>query len=203
MKILGLVGGSGTGKSTIAAHLAARGAGLVDADRLGHDLLDDAGVARALRESFGEDVFTGARVDRRKLGRLVFGDRDALAALNAAVHPRILEECRRRLAELESQGFALAVVDAALLLEVEVPFRLDRVVALRAPRDVQIERLLAKGGATLAEISARLEGQSDLERSFERADAVIDTARPLSEVLAEIDRLVDELLSDESGAGNL
>lgn len=203
MKILGLVGASGTGKSTIAAHLAARGAGLVDADRLGHDLLDDALVARVLRERFGEDVFSGARVDRRKLGRLVFGDRGALEALNAVVHPRILDECRRMLADLELRGFALAVVDAALLLEVDVPFRLDRVVALRAPRDVQIERLLAKGGASLAEISARLEGQSELERSFERADAVIDTDRPLSEVLAEIDRLVDGLLSDESGAGNL
>lgn len=201
MKILGLVGGSGAGKSTVAAHLVSRGAGLVDADRIAHALLGDERVREEICEKFGDDVFSAGQVDRSKLGKVVFGDPEARRALNAIVHPLVLESCRRRLAEFESQGVELAVVDAALLLEVEVPFRLDLVVALRVSRDVQTERLLAKGGATLDGIVARLDSQSELERAFDRADVVIDAARSLADVLADVDRVVGELLSRKDGAG--
>jgi len=199
MKVIGLAGGSGTGKSTIAAHLVARGAGHIDADRAAHDvLLEDEGVIRAIRERFGDGVFTGGLVDRGKLGRIVFVDRGALEALNAIVHPAVLEVCRRKLEELETAGVALAVVDAALLLEVGVPFDIDLVIALRASRDDQVRRLLAKGGATRSEIEDRLDSQSHLERSYGAADVVVDTAKPLALVLAEVDRAVDALLAGDS-----
>jgi dephospho-CoA kinase len=200
MKVIGLVGGSGTGKSTIAAHLAARGAGLVDADRIAHEILDgDPEVVRLIRERFGEGVFTDGLVDRAKLGDVVFPDSNALEALGAIVHPRVLERCRLRLAEFESRGLELAVVDAALLLDVELPFRIDVVLALRASWDVQVKRLLEKGGVDRDDIVSRLESQSGLERSFDRADVVIDTARALDVVLAEVDRVVRELLRGDSG----
>jgi dephospho-CoA kinase len=200
MRIVGLVGGSGTGKSTVAAHLAAHGAVVLDADRIAHGILADERVAGAIRERFGDGVFTGGRVDRSKLGAVVFGDPGAREALDAIVHPEVLETCRRRLVALEEQGVELAVVDAALLLEVEVPFRLDLVVALRAPREVQLDWLLAKGGTTVEEIVARLDSQSSLERSFGRADVVIDSARPLDEVLADVDRAVGGWLSGGADA---
>ncbi len=203
MKVMGLVGGSGTGKSTIAAHLVENGAGLIDADRIAHEVLDqDAQVVRSVRERFGSDVFTDGLVDRAKLGRVVFADREALEALGAIVHPRVLERCRRMLSEFESRGVELVVVDAALLLDVVVPFRFDVVVALRAPRDVQVERLLEKGASSRGEIIARLDSQSDLERSFDTADVVIDTARSLVQVFADIDRVVRELLLRDSDARN-
>jgi dephospho-CoA kinase len=199
MKVIGLAGGSGTGKSTIAAHLVARGAGHIDADRVAHDvLLKDEGVVRAIRERFGDGVFTGGLVDRGKLGGIVFGDRKALETLNAIVHPAVLEVCRRKLEEFETAGVALAVVDAALLLEVVFPFEIDLVIALRASRDEQVRRLLAKGGATRSDIEARLDSQRHLERSCEAADVVVDTAKPLALVLAEVDRVVDALIAEDS-----
>ena len=200
MKVIGLVGESGTGKSTVAAHLVNRGAGLIDADRIAHEVLgDDPQVVRSVRDRFGDGVFTDGSVDRAKLAFVVFNDRDALVALGEILHPQVLERCRRKLSEFESRGVDLVVVDAALLLEVDVPFKLDFVVALRASRDVQVARLLSKGGANREEIIARLESQSNLERSFERADVVIDAARPLAVVLAEVDRVVGEWLSRDSG----
>ena len=196
MKIIGLVGGSGTGKTTIAAHLAARGAGHVDADRIAHDLLaNDERVIRAVQERFGRGVFTGGSVDRKKLGGVVFGDRRALDELNSILHPAVLEVCRQRILEFETAGVALAVVDAALLLEVVVPFDIDLVIALRATRGEQERRLLKKGGATREEIAARLDNQARLEESFGKADVVVDTAKPLPAVLVEIDRIVDEFLT--------
>jgi len=196
VKIIGLVGGSGTGKTTIAAHLAARGAGHVDADRIAHDLLaNDERVIRAVQERFGRGVFTGGSVDRKKLGGVVFGDRRALDELNSILHPAVLEVCRQRILEFETAGVALAVVDAALLLEVVVPFDIDLVIALRATRGEQERRLLKKGGATREEIAARLDNQARLEESFGKADVVVDTAKPLPAVLVEIDRIVDEFLT--------
>jgi len=199
MKVIGLAGESGTGKSTIAAHLVERGAGHIDADRVAHDVLrEDEGVVCAIRERFGDGVFTDDLVDRGKLGRIVFGDRGALEKLNAIVHPAVLEVCRRKLEEFETAGVALAVVDAALLLEASVSFEIDLVIALRASRDEQVRRLLAKGGATRSEIDARLDSQRHLERSYEAADVVLDTAKPLALVLAEVDRVVDALLAEDS-----
>lgn len=197
MKVIGLVGESGTGKTTIAAHLEKRGAGRIDADMLAHEALrDDPDVGRMIRERFGDDVFAGGRVNRKKLGAVVFNDPDALGALNKIVHPAVIEGFRRQLEVFRKAGLELAVVDAALLLEVEVPFDLDLVIALRATRDEQMRRLVAMGGVTPAEVTVRLDNQAHLEKSFYRADVVLDTNKSLSQVLSEIDDLVRKLLGD-------
>ncbi len=202
MKVIGLVGESGTGKTTIAVHLEARGAGRIDADSLAHAALrDDPFVGRMIRERFGGDVFTGGEVDRKRLGTVVFHDLNALEALNQIVHPVVLEGCRRQLEVFRKAELELAVVDGALLLEVEVPFNMDLVIALRSSRDEQMRRLVAKGGASPAEVTVRLDNQAHLEKSFYRADVVLDTNKPLSLVLSEIDDLVRALLEDGWGPG--
>jgi dephospho-CoA kinase len=199
MKVIGLAGASGTGKTTVAEHLEKRGGRRIDADRIAHELLaNDDSVVRAIERRFGREVFTGGTIDRKKLGAVVFGDRRALADLNAIVHPAVMEECRRRIGECEKAGVVLAVVDAALLLDVSAPFEIDLVIALRAERGERERRLLEKGGAERGEIAARLDSQGRLEESFDRADVVVDTTGPLADVFAAIDRAVDELLSRDS-----
>lgn len=196
MKVIGLAGASGTGKTTIAAHLRKRGGRHIDADRIAHDLLlKDEAIVRAVELRFGREVFTRGRIDRKKLGAVVFGDRRALEDLNGIVHPAVMEACRRRIAGYEKAGAAFAVVDAALLLEVEMPFGIDLVIALRAERGERERRLLRKGGAAREEIAARLDSQARLDESFGRADVVVDTTGPLADVLVAVDRAVDELLS--------
>jgi dephospho-CoA kinase len=194
-KIIGLVGRSGSGKSTIARHLVEQGAGHIDADAIVHDVLDrDEAVRRAVRNRFGEEVFDGGRIDRAALGRVVFGDPAALAALNGIVHPAVIRACAERLAALGSTGSAWVVIDAALLLDVSLPFDIDLMIALRCDRKVLTRRLRAKGDRTAEEIEARLDRQEQLEESFDRADVIVDTDRPVRETLGEIDRLVKFLL---------
>jgi dephospho-CoA kinase len=180
-----------------------RGAVHIDADRVAHDILvEDEGVVGAIRERFGDGVLTDGLVDRVKLGKIVFADRGALEALNGIVHPAVLEVCRSKLEECEAAGAALAVVDAALLVEVSVPFEIDLVIALRVSRDEQKRRLAAKGGATELQIDARLDSQRELERSYGEADVVLDTTKSLPLVLAEVDRVVDALLAEDSREKN-
>lgn len=194
MKVVGLVGQSGSGKSTIAVHIRGKGAGHVDADRVAHEVLtNDTAVRRKLRERFGGAVFSNGMVDRKQLSKLVFGDAEALRALNAITHPAIIAVCEQRLAAYRAASVPLVVVDAALLLEVPMPFQFDLVIALRCSRE-ELERRLRGKGLDERDIRTRLASQEHIPRSFDRADVVLDTARPLAEVLKEIDKLIDPLL---------
>ena len=199
MKVIGLAGESGTGKSTIAAHLERKGATHIDADAVGHELLEgDAEVRCAIRDRIGSEVFDGDRVDRAALSRVVFGDEKALSALNAIIHPAIVRVCERRISELGKQGVGLVVIDAALLLEVSLPFQVDLMIALRCSREEQLRRLQAKGGFSRQQIETRLANQAAIQKSFCRADVVVDSDRPKPVVLSEVERLIAFLLDEKS-----
>ena len=197
MKIVGIAGKSGTGKSTIAAHLTMRGGAHIDADLVGHEVLESDEDARAnIRRRIGEDVFDAeGHIDRRRLGARVFNDAALLVTLNEIVHPAIRRECARKIEQLEAAGVPFAVVDAALLLESEMPFKWDLLIVLVCEEEEQFSRLMAKGGRTEAEVRQRLESQRGIGESIDRADVVLDTCRPRDEVLADANALVDELLS--------
>ena len=198
MKIVGIAGKSGTGKSTIAAHLAMRGGAHIDADQVGHEVLEsDENAREDIRQRIGEDVFDAeGHIDRRRLGARVFNDADLLVALNEIVHPAIRRECACTIERLEAAGVPFAVVDAALLLDSEMPLTWDLLIALVCDEEELFTRLMGKGGRTEAEVRQRLESQRGMGESIDRADVVLDTCRPRDEVLADADALIDELLSN-------
>ena len=195
MKIVGIAGESGTGKSVIAAHLAKRGVGHIDADRVAHDILNtDKDVRRAVVAEFGKSIVTDGGIDRKKLADVVFADDEAVRKLNSIVHPVVIERIAARIDDFRARGIGLLVIDAALLLEVPLPFDIDLMIALTCGREEQMRRLVSKGGHSSEELAARLNRQTHLKNSFYRADVVIDTERPKKAVLEEIDSLVDGLL---------
>lgn len=196
MKIIGIAGGSGSGKTTIAHHLAQRGGGHVDADAVGHELLDhDEAVRQSIRERFGDAVFAAdGATDRAALGEVVFNDPEALAGLGTIIHPPIRRRCGELIRAAEAGGAEFAVVDGALLLDSQMPFRFDMMIALRIDGREQKRRLMAKGGWSEEQLDRRLGSQGHIEKSFYKADVVIDTGRQLSDVLSDIDDHVDRLL---------
>jgi dephospho-CoA kinase len=200
LRVVGIAGGSGTGKSTIAGHIARRLGGThIDADRVAHAVLDDPTVIEHRRDAFGGSVVEGdGRVNRRRLGARVFNDGEARRRLNGIVHPAIIRRCADEVEAARARGKRVAVVDAALLLEVAMPFRFDLLLALHCDRDVRLARIMAKGGWNEAEIRARLDAQEGMEKHFYKADAVVDTGRDLAVVLLEVDALVDAALRSES-----
>ena len=185
MLVIGLVGGIGSGKSVASAMLAELGAEVINADLVGHEVYEpgkpgfDAIVAEFGAGVVGED----GRIDRKKLGPVVFADGAKLERLNAIVHPLIRVELERRIARAREKGDVRAVVvEAAILLEAGWRSLVDQVWVVSARRDDVVERLAAQRGMAAAETDARMAKQmTDAERRS-AADVVIENVGSLDDL---------------------
>lgn len=196
MPLIALTGGIASGKSTIARRLSARGAVIVDADAIVRDVQQPGSpVLDAIAAAFGADVIDAdGALDRAALGARVFGDPDALARLNAIVHPAVRAESARRFAEAAAADPAAVVVyDVPLLVEARVDDPWDLIVVADAPADQRTTRLMQLRGLTEAEASARIASQVSDERRRAIADVVIDTSGTLAQTEAQTDLLWERL----------
>lgn len=188
MLVVGLTGGICSGKSTVAAMFARLGAAVIDADRVAHELqepgqpLYEAIVSAFGREVVGED----GRIDRRKLGAMVFADPRARARLEDILHPAIVEECERRIQEAGTSGAAVCLLDAALLIESGRQARFDMVILVEASEAVQIDRLMARMGLSRDEALQRIRLQMPREEKRRHASLVIENGGPLEETERQV-----------------
>ena len=183
MIVIGLTGGIGSGKSTVARFLAKMGAGVIDADIIGHEILEaDEEIRRELAGVFGDGVLTkDGRIDRKALAGIVFRQPEALERLNRITHPRITKEVKKRLADYRKKGAGVVIIEAPLLIEAGWASRVDRVWVTRAPGDVIIKRLEGKG-MRREEAEARIRAQATDNERLRHADEVIDTDCSLMEL---------------------
>jgi dephospho-CoA kinase len=194
--LVGLTGGIGSGKSTVAALLAGRGAIVIDADAVAREVVQPGTEGLdAIVERFGPSVVTGdGTLDRPALAALVFADRDARSALNAIVHPRVAA----RIAELLEQAAGasgpeqLVVIDVPLLVESNVDRGYHAVVVVTAPEAVRIERLVARG-MDAEDARARIAAQASDEERSARATHVVDNSGDLPDLAARVSDLHSEL----------
>jgi dephospho-CoA kinase len=195
MLVVGLTGSIASGKSTVAAMLAARGAWVVDADRIGH-ALQEPGTAchRQIVEAFGSDTLEAdGRIDRGRLGARVFADPEARRRLEAIMHPALWEACREEARRAEAAGAPFCVVDAALILEAGQQHRFDAIVVVTAPEEVQIRRLTEQRGLSEAEARLRLRSQWSSQEKAAEADILIDNGGDLAATAGQVDRLLEVL----------
>jgi dephospho-CoA kinase len=191
--LVGLTGGIGSGKSTVSAMLADRGAEIIDADQIAREVVLPGTPAWCkIREHFGPGVLTpDGFIDRKALGELVFADPAKLAVLNEITHPAIFERIADRL-EAAHDRHAVVVLDAALLLETELAQRVDLVLLVHAPREAQVERLVLRGmGADQA--NARIAAQLSEDERLAGADLVIDNSGRREELGKRVDDAWREL----------
>ncbi|MHA6318545.1 dephospho-CoA kinase [Altererythrobacter sp. CAU 1778] len=193
--IIGLTGSIGMGKSTVAMMFEAEGVPVFDADAAVHALQGPQGaLLRAIEAAFPGT--TGPRgVDRAALGAQVFGDDAALARLEAIVHPAVAE--MRKTFLLEHAGQPLVVFDIPLLFEKGGESRVDAVVVVSAPADVQRERVLARPGMTAEKFAQILARQTPDAEKRGRADYVIENHGSLADTHAQVAALVARLLSPD------
>ena len=205
----GLTGGIATGKTTVAAILRELGCHMLDADKIAHHLIEPGAAAYedVVRE-FGRGILTAdGRVDRKKLGDVVFADPARLARLNAIVHPRVLETQDRELDAIErADSHAIAIVEAALLIEAGYAPRLDCLVVTWCTSEQQLARLtrqdsdrIAGRGLTLEQARQRIAAQMPNEEKRRMADEVIDCSGSLEYTREQVVALVAKLRSLEAG----
>ena len=189
MFILGLTGSLGMGKSTTARFFAEEGVPVHDADAVVHRLYD--GEAAAAIEAAFPGTTVGGKVDRDKLAARVLGDAAALKRLEAIVHPLVQEAERRLLAEAQARGETVAVLDIPLLFETGGQDRVDAVVVVSAPPEVQRSRALERPGMTVDKLDALLAKQMPDHEKQRRADFVVDTSRGFEVARAQVRAILD------------
>jgi dephospho-CoA kinase len=184
MFVLGLTGSVGMGKSTVARHFAEAGVPVHDADAAVHRLY--AAEAAPLIEAAFPGTTIGAAVDRARLAERVLGDPAALKRLEAIVHPLVRASERRFLAEAEARGEKVVVLDIPLLFETGGEERVDAVVVVSAPPQVQRARVLERPGMTPEKFDAILAQQMPDEEKRRRADFVVDTSQSFDAARAQV-----------------
>ena len=192
----GLTGGIASGKSTVARFLEELGAHVIDADRVGHELLRRSNpVHHQVVARFGQEILRpDGEIDRGRLGSLVFADPEKLQELSALVHPALIARVDEVAAELRSRHHAaVIVVDAALIYEAGVADRFAKILVAWCRPEQQIERLMAKTGLPHQEALRRAASQMPSDEKRRRADYVIDCSGSLAETRAQAEALYPEI----------
>lgn len=201
-RVIGLTGGIGTGKSTVAAMLEELGAVVIDSDRIVHELqAPGAPLLREIAAAFGDDVIRpDGSLDRAALGERVFRDEEARRKLNAIVHPAVGLETARRLEAARAAGARLVVLDIPLLFETRLHGSASRanlgveaVVVVYAPPELQIQRQLDRNGYGREEAERRLAAQIPIDEKRALADHVIDNSGSLAETRRQVEALFEAL----------
>jgi dephospho-CoA kinase len=188
VKVFGLTGGIGSGKSTVARFLAELGAVVIDLDKVGHGVLKKGSSAykKAVRE-FGKDILTNeGEIDRARLGRIVFNDRKALTRLNEIVHPAIDKEVEKITRDSRRKGVKVVVLEAAVMLENDKTWQVDEIWVTTANEKTVLNRLKARSGYAEEEAKTRIHAQLTSEERIKQARVVINTDCTLDELKVRV-----------------
>jgi dephospho-CoA kinase len=201
--VIGLAGGIGSGKSTVAGMLGRLGARVLDADAMVHELLREPGIIRKVVRRFGKDVLArGGAIDRMKLGRAAFASKKNIRDLEKILHPPVVRRMKEEIGRLRRRkGSHVVVIDAPLLFEAALDRICDDVALVEAPKSERLRRLVSSRGWTRSELEKREKRQKTLDFKREKADTVVRNCDDRSETRERVRtywRRIRKLLSDET-----
>jgi len=190
LKLIGLTGGAGSGKSTVSEMFRELGAAVVDADAATHALYEPGSLGFDLIEGeFGPEYVRDGRIDRARLGELVFNDSDARQRLNAIVHPLVREWMAARTAEALIHGATVVVQDVPLLFESGLDHLYADVVLVYVPEHVQLQRLVEGRGLSEERARAMIAAQMPIDEKRQRAKHVVDNSGSRDETREQVERI--------------
>lgn len=186
---IALTGGIATGKSTVASLLALNGMRVIDADSISHEILDSSSAW--VKEEFGEEFVNGSKVDRAKLGALVFSNIEAKTKLENFLHPKIRDEIEKRSEKQDSFQFPY-LIDIPLFFE-NGAYNIKESVVVYTPVDIQLERFMKRNGYTKEESLNRISSQMPIEDKKNKATWIIDNSKNLKHLQQEVEEFVDKI----------
>ena len=195
MKILGLTGGSGTGKSAACTAFARLGCGVIDADATYRTLCDTCEpMLKEIQNVFGDVFSTDGKLDRKKLGAIVFADAQKLLQLNAITHPYIRQAARDAFAAYSKRGCLLCIYDAPVLFEGQMETLCDKTCAVLAARNTRIARIVARDAITEEYAALRIDAQKDDAFYRERCDYVVQNDADLDTLYTQVRKIYEDMV---------
>jgi len=189
---IALTGGIATGKSTVASLLALNGMRVIDADSISHEILDAS--TSWVKETFGDEYVNGSKVERAKLGSLVFSDNEQKKILEDYLHPKIRDEIQKRSIKQDSFKFPY-LIDIPLFFE-KGSYDIKKSVVVYTPADIQLERFMKRNGYTKEESLRRINSQMPIDEKKKRATWVIDNSKNLKHLQQEVENFVEEIKAE-------
>lgn len=205
--VIGLTGGIASGKTTVSDYLKSLGVCVIDADEVAHEVTSPGSVGlQKVSEEFGDHILTEeGSLNRKKLGEIVFGDKEALSRLNAIVHPLVIDKMTKMLRQFDYCHRALAgdeygyeapcvVLDVPLLFEAGMENLCDEVWVVAVDEDTQIKRLIERDGYSVDEAIRRVKAQMPLEEKVRRAHKVVDNTGTIEDTRRQVDELFEDVV---------
>ena len=186
---IALTGSIATGKSTVASLLALNGMRVIDADAISHEILDES--ASWVKETFGEEYVTNSKVNRPKLGTLVFSNPEKKKLLEAYLHPKIRDEIQKRSEKQDTFKFPY-LIDIPLFFE-NNNYDIKESVVVYTPADIQLERFIKRNGYSKEESLKRIASQFPIDEKKERATWIIDNSKDLKHLQDEVEKFVQTI----------
>ena len=195
--VIGLTGGIASGKSTISAKLEQLGAAIIDVDILARDVVSKGEIAyNRIVQCFGESILLpSGQINRKRLGGIVFSNKEKLALLNSITHPEVINKVQDRIRELKLSGKRVIVVDAAILIEMGLHKYVDSVWVVIVDKETQVKRLIERDKFDYKDSENRINSQltNDVRRKY--ADVIIDNNKSIEEVGKRLEELWNNIIA--------
>jgi len=200
MKVIGLTGGIGSGKSTVSRMLRGLGAKIIDADQVAREVVEKGKPAlKEIADTFGDETLhEDGTLNRKKLGSIIFSDEEKRLKLNDITHPRIIEAINKKIAKCKSDKCTdLLVLDCALLFEMDMEDLVEESWLVSLDRDTQIKRIMSRDAMTQIDAENRVNSQMSLEEKARRATRIIDNSSVVNETHKQVMDLWNEAVREE------
>lgn len=190
--VIGLTGGIGTGKSTVARRLIEKGYTVIDTDIISKEVIEKEEVIIKIKEEFGDILDYNGKINRKKLGQIVFKDEKKLNVLNSIMHPIILNEMRKQINE-KSKLHNIIIVDVPLLFEINIEKEFDIILLVYSTKEIQLKRIMERDNRTKEEALNMINSQMDLEFKKKKSDYILKNNNTLKDLYEEIDKVLEKL----------
>lgn len=196
MRVIGLTGKTGAGKSTVASYLKDKGCFIIDGDVIAREIvMPPSSALKELAKTFGEDILLpDGSLDRKALAKKAFSSAENTALLNGITHPHIKKRFQELIDRAESEDFTVAVIDAAALLESDCKNLCEKIIVVHAPENIRLERILSRDKITYEQAMIRIKGQKEDNYYFSQADVVITNSGDTQSLEEELNKLKELIL---------
>ena len=191
--ILGLTGGIGTGKSTVAKMLREKNIPVVDTDSISKEIIEYPEIIEKIKAEISSKIFNNEnKLDRKKLSEIVFENKDKLKKLNEIMHPVILKKMWEEVEKLK-KDYKIIVVDIPLLFEINMEKEVDKILLIYASKEIQLKRIMERDGRTREEAIKIINSQMPLYKKREKSDYIIQNNDSLEKLKKNLDKVVQKL----------